>query len=91
MEQAKFSLKDFLEKNKITLYQASLIINHLIKAVSKLHKMGYVHNDIQLSNIFIYNNFPVLADYGEAKKLNKGEENDEFDKKQLFYLFSEIS
>ena len=89
MDRAKMSLRSYLKQYNVNMLQINLLFNHLVKSVYLLHKMGYIHHDIAIQNIFIKENTIVLADYGLGEKVK---ENSDFirDKKALLFLITDI-
>ena len=69
MEQAKgIELKDYIDKNEISIEEAKNIIEQIIEALDCIHKNNIIHRDLKPQNIFIdeEKNIKVL-DYGLSK------------------------
>ncbi|XP_049356324.1 dihydroflavonol 4-reductase-like [Solanum verrucosum] len=65
------TLLDFILFNgKISEQMAALYAYQLLKGIGHIHKKGYIHGDIKLTNILIYpnNKLVKIADFGSAKE-----------------------
>ena len=51
------------------------IIVILINTLESIHELGFVHRDIKPSNICIYNDEPILIDFGLTKKIINNEKH----------------
>jgi len=76
-------LNDYIQEEDIFIEDDDKWVNDLIKKIRRLHKMGYHHNDLTTSNIFVVFNKVnkvkdiKIIDFGHTKKVTKkGEEDD---------------
>lgn len=63
MPEAK-SLKNNLFNKKISIVEKMQVVLDIVFAIKDLHDNDYVHRDIKLDNILIYNSRVVLCDFG---------------------------
>jgi serine/threonine protein kinase len=64
------SLTNTLEFKKHVINMGSQILTSL----QKLHKVGFVHQDIKLDNICVKDGYYYLIDFGYAHRINPGQE-----------------
>ncbi len=69
MEYIKgFTLKELIDKNKLTPLQVASLLLKVTKGVSQAHHQGIIHRDIKPANIMVTKNRqPKLMDFGLAK------------------------
>lgn len=60
----KYSKKKNVLKGNLSLNEAIKMMYEIISAVSFLHKLGYFHCDVKPANILMFENKPVLSDFG---------------------------
>ena len=77
-------LNDYIQEDGIFIEDDDTFINTLINKIKKMHKLGYHHNDLSTSNVFVVfdkiNNVKDIRiiDFGHTKKITKKGEEDDF-------------
>lgn len=77
-------LNDYIQEEGIFIEDDDKLISILMNKINKLHKLGYYHNDLTTSNVFIvYDKINQIKDvkiidFGNTKKLTKKGEQDDY-------------
>ncbi|CAD8164100.1 unnamed protein product [Paramecium pentaurelia] len=70
------TLSNLIKQNEIHELMSSEICHQIILGLKEIHRCGYVHRDIKLDNILIYQFNPIqvkIIDFGFAEKINKNQ------------------
>jgi tRNA A-37 threonylcarbamoyl transferase component Bud32 len=66
------SLRDRLEKRRLSLEEAFDFTVVLLRTLGDIHQQGFAHLDIKPSNILLDHGLPLLSDFGVASKHHSG-------------------
>lgn len=71
--KARGTLADLLKEEKLTVLQTDELIIQLLKGVKRIHEKGYVHQDLKVDNILIYDDLEEgyrlkITDFGSFEK-----------------------
>tara|TARA_B100001094_G_scaffold256001_1_gene255101 strand:- start:2895 stop:3626 length:732 start_codon:yes stop_codon:yes gene_type:complete len=80
------SLYSLLKKNELNQYQIEMIQDQLKRTLLTLWKIGYIHNDLHLSNIMVINEKTPqvqikIIDFGHAVKVDPMDPHEQHPKK----------
>ncbi|MEG1313629.1 MAG: serine/threonine-protein kinase [Bacilli bacterium] len=75
MELGESDAYSKLIKGNLTLLDRIEIIDSLLNAISHIHKAGYIHRDIKLSNLISFGKSYKISDFGLAKNTNPNDDS----------------
>jgi tRNA A-37 threonylcarbamoyl transferase component Bud32 len=64
MKRGETSLKESIKTRKYGLLECLVKIKDILNSLGELNKNGYIHGDIKLNNILVYNDQLYLLDFG---------------------------
>ena len=78
-------LNDYIQEEELFIEDDDIIISLIINKIKKMHKLGYHHNDLTTSNVYIIFNKVnkvkdiKIIDFGRTKKITKKGEIDDYE------------
>lgn len=84
------TLKDYL-KNNLSIEKKNNLVSNIISGIQYLHNNKVIHRDLKSDNILIYNDTPLISDFGTCCILNEFEYFGKTSIGTPYYLSPEIA
>lgn len=67
------TLEDYVLNNDLCEAEIRYLFRQIAEGLQHIHSKNFIHRDIKLNNILLNEDVVKIADFGEARKINKGD------------------